>query len=223
MVTGPPAAAALTVVNEPAAGVVAPTVPLMFIEAVPVRFVTTPLLGVPKAGVTRIGLVANTAAPDPVSLVSAAANCAEVNEPSDAALPTLVTAPVRFALVVTVAAFPDMFPVKAAVIVPALKLPEASLITKVEAVFAVAWLVPVIVPFKTAVVRVLLVRVSVVALPTSVSVASGSVYVLVVPVVIPLTWNVAILVGSVSSAIVKVESTAERVAEYTLVASENTD
>jgi len=48
---------AVNVVNEPAAAVVAPTVPLMFIEAVPVRFVTTPLLGVPKAGVTKTGLV----------------------------------------------------------------------------------------------------------------------------------------------------------------------
>jgi len=197
--------------------------PIFNAVAVPVTFVITPEAGVPKAGVTNVGLVANTAAPVPVSSVSAVASCAEVNDPRLVALPVEVTAPVRLALVVTVAAFPDMFPVKAAVIVPALKFPLASLITKVEAVFAVAWLVPVIVPFKTAVVRVLLVRVSVVALPTRVSEASGSVYVRVVPVVIPLTWNVAILVGSVSSAIVKVESTAERVAEYTLVASENTD
>jgi len=98
-----------SVVNEPAAAVVAPTVPLMFIEAVPVRFVTTPLLGVPKAGVTKTGLVANTAAPVPVSLVSAAASCAEVNDPRLAALPVEVTAPVRFALVVTVAALPVVF------------------------------------------------------------------------------------------------------------------
>ena len=37
------------VVCVPAAGVVAPTVPLMLIEAVPVRFVTVPLDGVPRA------------------------------------------------------------------------------------------------------------------------------------------------------------------------------
>jgi len=43
---------ALTVVKLPAAGVVAPTVPLMLIEAVPVRFVTVPLDGVPNTGVT---------------------------------------------------------------------------------------------------------------------------------------------------------------------------
>lgn len=38
-----------TVVNAPVLAVVAPTVPLMLIEAVPVRLVTVPLLGVPKA------------------------------------------------------------------------------------------------------------------------------------------------------------------------------
>ena len=108
-----------SVVNAPVDGVVAPTVPLIFIEAVPVKFVTTPLLGVPSAGVTRVGLVANTLAPDPVSSVSAVASCAEVNDPSDAALPTEVTAPVRFALVVV---FPAVKP--AAVPVSAEPLPS---------------------------------------------------------------------------------------------------
>ena len=37
--------------------VVAPTVPLMLIDAVPVRFVTVPLLGVPRTGVVKLGLV----------------------------------------------------------------------------------------------------------------------------------------------------------------------
>ena len=37
------------VVNAPVVAVVAPTVPLMLMEAVPVRFVTVPLLGVPNA------------------------------------------------------------------------------------------------------------------------------------------------------------------------------
>ena len=40
---------ALSVVKLPAAGVVAPTVPLMLMLAVPVRLVTVPLDGVPKA------------------------------------------------------------------------------------------------------------------------------------------------------------------------------
>ena len=37
------------VVNAPVVAVVAPTVPLMLMDAVPVRFVTVPLLGVPRA------------------------------------------------------------------------------------------------------------------------------------------------------------------------------
>jgi hypothetical protein len=36
-------------VNAPVVGVVAPTVPLILIDAVPVRLVTIPLEGVPKA------------------------------------------------------------------------------------------------------------------------------------------------------------------------------
>jgi hypothetical protein len=40
---------AVTVVNAPVVGDVAPTVPLMLIDAVPVRLVTVPLDGVPKA------------------------------------------------------------------------------------------------------------------------------------------------------------------------------
>ena len=55
-------------------------------------------------GVTRVGEVANTAAPLPVSSVSAAERLAEEKEPSEVALPTDVTAPVRLALVTTVAA-----------------------------------------------------------------------------------------------------------------------
>ena len=46
------------------------------IEAVPVRLVTTPLEGVPRAGVTKVGEVANTLAPLPVSSVKAAARFA---------------------------------------------------------------------------------------------------------------------------------------------------
>jgi hypothetical protein len=83
-----------SVVNAPAAGVPAPTVPLMLIDAVPVKFVTIPLLGVPRAGVTSVGLVANTFAPEPVSSVSAAASCAEVNEPNEVALSTTVITPI---------------------------------------------------------------------------------------------------------------------------------
>ena len=64
-------------VKLPVLGVVAPTVPLMLIEAVPVRFVTTPDAGVPKAGVTKVGEVANTKAPVPVSSVTAVRRLAD--------------------------------------------------------------------------------------------------------------------------------------------------
>lgn len=52
-----------------AAAVVA--LPAVKPAAVPVMFVPTKAVGVPKAGVTSVGLVANTAAPVPVSSVSA--------------------------------------------------------------------------------------------------------------------------------------------------------
>ena len=54
------------------------------------QFARLPEVGVPSIGVTNVGLVANTAAPVPVSFVSAAASCAEVKEPNTAALPTEV-------------------------------------------------------------------------------------------------------------------------------------
>jgi len=67
------------VVKLPVAGVVAPTVPLMLkLVAVPVILVPTKALGVPRAGVTRVGDVANTLAPVPVSSVRAAAKFALV-------------------------------------------------------------------------------------------------------------------------------------------------
>jgi hypothetical protein len=75
--------------------------------------------GVPRAGVTSVGDVAKTAAPEPVSSVKAVDSWADVKEPRTAALPTEVTWPVRLALVVTLpevkpAAVPVMFvPTKA--------------------------------------------------------------------------------------------------------------
>jgi hypothetical protein len=69
-----------------------------------VALVKVALEGVPKAGVTNVGLVANTAEPVPVSSVKAPASCADVNDPSEVALPTDVTAPVKLALVVTLPA-----------------------------------------------------------------------------------------------------------------------
>ena len=46
---------AVSVVKAPVVGVVAPTVPLMLMEAVPVRFVTVPEEGVPRAPLNTTG------------------------------------------------------------------------------------------------------------------------------------------------------------------------
>jgi hypothetical protein len=80
------------------------TFPAVKPAAVPVMFVPTSADGVPSAGVTSVGLVANTAAPEPVSSVKAPARLAELNEPNTVALPVEVIAPVKLALVVTLPA-----------------------------------------------------------------------------------------------------------------------
>ncbi len=78
----------------------------------PVAFVKVALVGVPRIGVTRVGDVANTAEPLPVSSVKAPARLDELNEPKEVALPTEVTAPVKLALVVTLPAVrPEAVPV----------------------------------------------------------------------------------------------------------------
>jgi hypothetical protein len=78
----------------------------------PVAFVKVALVGVPRIGVTKVGEVANTAEPEPVSSVKAPARLEELNEPKDVALPTEVTAPVKLALVVTLPAVkPEAVPV----------------------------------------------------------------------------------------------------------------
>ena len=89
-------------------------------------------LAEPNDGVTRVGEVANTAEPEPVSSVSAVANCADVKEPNDVVVLTDVIAPVRLGILVVEVAVPVRF----AVIVPALKFPEASLATIVDTVLA---------------------------------------------------------------------------------------
>jgi hypothetical protein len=53
----------------------------------PVALVKTPLAGVPNAGVTNVGLVANTKAPVPVSSVTAAARLALEGVPKNVATP----------------------------------------------------------------------------------------------------------------------------------------
>ena len=53
------------------------TLPAVKPEAVPVMFVPTKADGVPRAGVTKVGLLANTTAPDPVSSDTAEAKLAD--------------------------------------------------------------------------------------------------------------------------------------------------
>jgi len=53
----------------------------------PVQLVSVPLVGVPRRGVTRVGEVAKTFAPVPVSSVSAAAKLAELGVARNAATP----------------------------------------------------------------------------------------------------------------------------------------
>jgi hypothetical protein len=96
------------------------------------------LEGVPKAGVTRVGLVAKTAEPEPVSSVKAPASCADVNDPSEVALPTDVTAPVKLALVVTLpavrpAAVPVMFVPTSAEGVPRAGVTSVGLVANTNA------------------------------------------------------------------------------------------
>jgi hypothetical protein len=84
-------------VNAPVDGVEASTVPLIFIEAVPVKFVTTPLLGVPRAGVTSVGLVFKTLLPVPVLatlttfLLASSASAVEAVSPAKLVTPDVVS------------------------------------------------------------------------------------------------------------------------------------
>lgn len=53
----------------------------------PVALVSVTLEGVPRAGVTNVGLLAKTSAPDPVSSVMADARLAELGVPKNVAIP----------------------------------------------------------------------------------------------------------------------------------------
>ena len=109
LTTGEPAVPTLTA-KAVATPVPRPDTPVLMGR--PVALVKVALEGVPRAGVTNVGEVANTASPLPVSSVNAPARLADVNDPSDVAFPTEVTAPVRLAFVVTLPAVrPDAVPV----------------------------------------------------------------------------------------------------------------
>jgi len=108
--TGAPADPVFTP-NAVAIPVPKPLTPLLI--GSPVVFVSVPLVGVPKIGVIKVGVSAKTEAPEPVSFVKAVFKESDVKEPNEAALPTLVTSPVKFALVVTFPAVsPEAVPVR---------------------------------------------------------------------------------------------------------------
>ena len=102
------------------------------------RFVVVAVLKVAPAKIAapvKVGDAEKTATPVPVSSVSAVRRLAEVNDPSEAALPTEVIAPVKLALVVTVPAVrPAAVPVRL-VATPEDGVPRAPLkVTKAPAV-----------------------------------------------------------------------------------------
>ena len=76
-------------------------------------------LAAPNTGVTKVGEVANTAEPEPVSSVSAVASCVDVKEPNDVVVLLDVIAPVRLGILVVVDAVPVSAPTNVvAVIIP---------------------------------------------------------------------------------------------------------
>ena len=98
----------------------------------------------PKTGVTKVGDVANTATPVPVSSDKAVAKLADVNEPNDVAFPVDVTAPVKFALVTTVVAFPTLvtIPVKLALVVFAAV--TKAVVANAVVLLPAVWVTPIV-------------------------------------------------------------------------------
>lgn len=74
--------------------------PAVKLDAVPVMFVPTKAEGVPRAGVTRVGLVASTTAPEPVVVA------AEIAVPLPCRMPVMVVESVMAGVVVAVATVP---------------------------------------------------------------------------------------------------------------------
>jgi hypothetical protein len=97
----------------------------------PVQLVRVPELGVPNTGVTRVGEVANTAEPEPVSSVNAVARLAELKEPNVVVVLTDVIAPVRFGILVVDDAVPVRAPTKPEV---AVTIPEALMFVAISEV-----------------------------------------------------------------------------------------
>jgi hypothetical protein len=152
----------------------------------PVQFVNVPLVGVPRTGVTRVGDVAKTSEPDPVSLVTADAKLADDGVARNAA---------------TFAARPET-PVEIGrpvqlVSVPLAGVPSAG-VTSVGDVAKTSDPDPVsseMTPANSAEVVAAKAE-SLLDVSATVPLASGTVSVLVVAVVIPDSWNWSFLVVS---------------------------
>jgi hypothetical protein len=79
--------AALAIVGAAAVVANSPDVLTLVNVGLPVQLVSTPLVGVPNRGVNKVGLVANTNAPVPVSSVTAEARLAELGVARNVATP----------------------------------------------------------------------------------------------------------------------------------------
>ena len=120
----------------------------------PVALVNVPEAGVPKTGVTRVGLVPNTKAPDPVSFVTALARFADDGVPRKVATPVASPdTPVAMGNPVVLVSVPDAGVPRAGVTkVGEVNVPVALVSTRAEGV-------PKLGVVSTGEVRVLLVRV----------------------------------------------------------------
>jgi len=83
--TAPPAVGVAVLFVPPLAVGNVPVTPV--VKGKPVALVNVTDVGVPKSGVTNVGLVANTNAPLPVSSVTAAAKLADVGVAKNVATP----------------------------------------------------------------------------------------------------------------------------------------
>ena len=95
-------------------------------------------LAAPNTGVTNVGLVANTAEPEPVSSVNAVAKSEELKEPNDVVVLLDVIAPVRFGILVVEVAVPVNAPTN----VVAVTIPEALIFLTTAKSFSVNWTLP---------------------------------------------------------------------------------
>jgi hypothetical protein len=193
----------------------------------PVALVNVALDGVPKAGVTKVGLVAKTKAPDPVSSVTAVARLALDGVAKNVAIPVpSPETPVLMGKPVVLVKTPLAgVPSAGAVNVGLVKVtpenvvtvaPKATLVDPIVTVELVRAELPMLLKVFVEPLIDLLVSVSVVALPTKVSVLVGNVNVPVF-VIVEITGLVNVLFVSVCVP-VRVATTDVSIAIVTAVA-----